>query len=57
MIVKEVVKVAGKSFVHTYSDKGCQIERDGCIYDDAYDPVNSDRMYIETDMPITTQYE
>ena len=36
----------------TYSDKGMKIERDGERYDDAVDPADLNRQYIETDEPI-----
>ena len=36
----------------TYSDKGMLIERDGALYEDAVDPVDSGREYQETDTPI-----
>lgn len=38
----------------TYSDKGTMIERDGVRYDEAIDPAELDRQYIETDEPICT---
>ena len=37
---------------HTYSDKGVKIERDGHLYCEAYDPVDSARVYTETDIPV-----
>lgn len=36
----------------TYSDKGMKIERDGERYDDAVDPADLNRQYIETDEPV-----
>lgn len=36
----------------TYSDKGMMIERDGVRYDEAIDPAELNRQYIETDEPI-----
>lgn len=36
----------------TYSDKGMKIEREGVLYDDAIDPAELNRQYIETDEPI-----
>ena len=36
----------------TYSDKGMMIERYGVRYDEAIDPAELNRQYIETDEPI-----
>ncbi len=36
----------------TYSDSGMMIERDGVRYSEAVDPVDSGRIYTETDEPI-----
>lgn len=36
----------------TYSDKGMMIERDGVRYEEAIDPAELNREYIETDEPI-----
>ena len=52
MIVKEIVSINGKDFEKTYSDKGMKIERDGVRYDEAIDPINSGREYVETDEPV-----
>ena len=49
MIKTEKVTINGKEFLYTYSDKGLQIERDGDVYDEAYDPIDSNRTYTETD--------
>lgn len=50
MIVTEIID----NMVHTYSDRNVKIhggfpEGD---YDDAYDPIDSGRTYVETDIPI-----
>ena len=50
MIVTEIVE----NMIHTYSDSGFKIhggfpEGD---YDEAYDPIDSGRTYVETDIPI-----
>lgn len=37
----------------TYSDKGMMIERDGVRYDEAIDPAELNRQYVETDEPIS----
>ena len=36
----------------TYSDNGVMIERDGVRYPEAVDPLDSGRVYTETDEPI-----
>ena len=54
MIVKDIVPIGTKTFVHTYSDKGFKLERDGDIYDDAFDIVELGREYTETDELIET---
>jgi hypothetical protein len=36
----------------SYSDKGMKIERDGVRYDEAIDPVDTSRVYVETDIAI-----
>ena len=51
MIVKEIISVNGKDFERTYSEKGMKIERDGVRYDEAIDPINSGREYVETEEP------
>ena len=52
MVVKEVVVINGNYFEKTYSDKGMKVERDGVRYDEAIDPINSGREYVETDEPV-----
>ena len=49
MIVTEITTINGKEFKHTYSDKGMKIKRDNVMYDEAYDPVEFEREYEETD--------
>lgn len=39
----------GVELVRTYSDQGFYIERDGERYEEAIDPADSGREYIETD--------
>ncbi|MBQ8254947.1 MAG: hypothetical protein IJY94_05525 [Clostridia bacterium] len=51
MIVKEIITINGKEYLHTYSDSGKQIEREGALYVDAIDPIDSNRTYTETDVP------
>lgn len=49
MIIIEKITVNGKEFNHTYSDIGMKIKRDNVLYDEAYDPVEFDREYEETE--------
>ena len=52
MLVTETRTVGGKEFTYNYSDADFYIERDGIMYAEAYDPINSGRVYVETDTPI-----
>lgn len=54
MIIKTTKTINGITYDYTYSDLGMKIERDGARYDEAVDPLNSGREYIETDEPIET---
>ena len=55
MIVAETVEINGTSYLHTYSDEGYMIERDGVQYGDAIDPIDSGREYMETDVKIESE--
>lgn len=57
MIKTEQLTINGKGFVRTYSDTGMMIERDGVLYDEAYDPAAAGREYTETDQPPREQAE
>ena len=52
MIVPKYFSINGRTVVRRYSDQGVHIERDGAIYIYADDPVDFDRQYVETDIPI-----
>ena len=52
MIVTQIVTINGNDFQKTFSDKGFKIKRDGVVYDEAIDPVDTDRVYEETDTPV-----
>lgn len=52
MIKTENIIVAGKQLIRTYSDTGFYIERDGVIYNEAVDPLNTSRTYEESDIHI-----
>ncbi len=50
-------EIRGIEFKKTYSDAGYMIERGGIRYGVAYDPIDSDRTYTETDELIEDEYE
>ena len=53
MIKTETITINGKAFIHTYSDNGYMVERDGVQYNEAIDPVGfEDRVYTETGVKI-----
>lgn len=52
MLVTETRTIKDREFTYNYSDAGFYIERDGAMYEDAYDPIDSGRVYSETDTPI-----
>ena len=52
MIITEKIVINGTEFVRTYSDKGYYVEREGVQYSEAIDPINSDRVYTETDVSV-----
>ena len=49
MIKTEKLTINGQEFIRTYSDNGLQVERDGELYDEAYDPIGSGRTYTEAE--------
>ena len=49
MIVRETIEINGKQYDYTYSDSGKRISRDGVSYETAIDPLNSGRVYIESE--------
>lgn len=50
MLYTERVTIRGREFDHTWSD-AFTIMRDGVEYDEAYDPADSGREYVETGNP------
>lgn len=48
MLFNERVTINGREFDHTRSDT-FTIMRDGVEYDEAYDPADSGREYVETE--------
>lgn len=57
MIIVENKAMNGKEFKHTYSDKGMKIKRENVLYDEAYDPIEFDRVYEETDKAVGVEEE
>lgn len=52
-------EIRGTEFKKTYSDAGFMIRQDGTgiEYGVAYDPMDTDRIYTETDELIEDEYE
>ena len=57
MIYTENIIINGKDYIRTWSDKSVMIERDSCLYEEAIDPVNLNRTYIETNQRIEVTEE
>ena len=49
MIVQTIKEINGVVYDYAYSDSGYMIERDGVRYSEAVDPLDSGRLYTETD--------
>ena len=52
MIIQTTKEIDGVLYDYAYSDSGYMIERDGVRYSEAVDPLDSGRLYTETDEPI-----
>lgn len=52
MIIQTTKEINGVMYAYTYSDSGFMIERDGVRYSEAVDPLDSGKVYTETDEPI-----
>ena len=52
MIIQTTKEIDGVVYDYAYSDSGYMIERDGARYSEAVDPLDSGRLYTETDEPI-----
>ena len=52
MIIQTTKEINGVVYDYAYSDSGYMIERDGVRYSEAVDPLDSGRLYTETDEPI-----
>ena len=55
MIKTELITVDGRQLRRTWSDAGFMIERDGAMYSEAVDPIDSGRTYTETKVPMETE--
>ena len=49
MIIHTTKEINGVVYDYAYSDSGYMIERDGVRYSEAVDPLDSGRLYTETD--------
>ena len=52
MIIQTTKEIDGVMYDYAYSDSGYMIERDGLRFSEAVDPLDSGRLYTETDEPI-----
>ncbi len=57
MIRTEILSIGGRDFVKTWSDAGKMIEREGVLYEEAFDPAEFDRVYTETDVDMDVPAE
>lgn len=57
MLRTETVTYGGKAYIRTWNDNGTMIQRDGALYEEAVDPIDSGRTYTETDVPIVDASE
>lgn len=58
-IITKKQKFGKHYFIHTYSDANLKIIQDqtGIIYDDAWDKLDAEYAYTESDIPIETESE
>lgn len=49
MIIQTTKEINGIVYDYTYSDSGFMIERNGIRYSETIDPLDSGRVYTETD--------
>ena len=57
MIIHTTKEINGVVYDYAYSDSGFMIERGGVRYSEAVDPLDSGRVYTETEEPIETGTE
>ena len=51
MIIQTTKEINGVVYDYAYSDSGYMIERGGVRYSEAIDPLDSGRLYTETEEP------
>lgn len=51
MIYSEIVTICGQEYRRTYSDT-YMVARDGVEYSEAVDPIDTDRVYTESTIPL-----
>ena len=52
MIIQTTKEINGVVYDYAHSDSGYMIEREGVLYSEAVDPLDSGRVYTETEEPI-----
>jgi hypothetical protein len=57
MLKNEIVTFNGIEYIRTWSDINMMIERDGVLYEEAIDPIDSGRIYTETEQAIVKDGE
>ena len=57
MVIQTTATLNGVTYDYTYSDSGRYIVRDGASYEEAYDPLNSGRVYTEGDPIVSDESE
>ena len=57
MVKTEIVTINDKQYKRTYSDEGYMIKRGEEVYEEAIDPIDTDREYVETDEKICADTE
>lgn len=57
MLKTENVIINGKFYIRTWSDNHMMLERDGALYEEALDPAELGRTYVETEQPIMDESE
>ena len=52
MVITETIEINGVKYIKNYSDGGYYIKRDDVEYEEAIDPLGTDRTYTETEKEI-----
>lgn len=50
MVIYETVTINGQQFEHVYSDANRRVCRDGQVWDEVFNPLNTGRVYTEGDL-------